>query len=285
MNRVRIEEESFTPPWRRPSLGRRWALFQVKIGIQLASLKLPFKKALLTAAQLGAQGVEIDVRNELQPEELSRTGVRHVRKMLEDLNLRASAVAFPTRRGYDVLDDLDRRIEATKRAMQFAYDIGANVVVNSIGTVPADAESPSWQTLTQSLSDIGRFGQRVGATLCAETGGESGADLLRLFNALPDGSLGVNFDPGNLIVNGHSPYDMATLLGRHILHVHAKDGVRDTAKGRGVEVPLGRGSAEFPVLLAMLQQHNFSGFATVERHDSPDPIGEIGAAVKFLRNL
>jgi sugar phosphate isomerase/epimerase len=260
-------------------------LFQVKIGIQLASLKLPFKKALLTAAQLGAQAVEIDARNELQPEELSRTGVRHVRKLLEDLNLRACAIAFPTRRGYEVLDDLDRRIDATKRAMQFAYDIGAGVVLNSIGRISEDAESAEWKTLTQSLADIGRFGQRVGATLCAETGAESPQDFQRLLNALPDGSIGVSLNPGNMIVNGHSPLDAATMLGRHILHVHAKDGVRDVARGRGVEVALGRGSAEFPVLLAVLQQNDFRGYVTIERQNSPDPIGEIGAAVKFLKNL
>jgi sugar phosphate isomerase/epimerase len=260
-------------------------LLQVKIGIQLASLKLPFKRALLTAAQLGAAAVEIDLRNQLPPEELSRTGVRHVRKMLEDLNLRVSAAAFPTRRGYEVLDDLDRRIDATKRSLQLAYDLGTNVLINSVGRIATDEASPQWATLTQSLADIGRTGQRVGATLCAETGNESGGELLQLIKALPDGSLGVNLDPGNLIVHGHSPEEAATVLGPHVLHVHAKDGVRDLAQGRGVEVPLGRGSCEFPVLLAILEQHEYRGYVTIERQNSTDPIGEIAAAVTFLNNL
>lgn len=260
-------------------------MLQVKIGIQLASLKLPFRKALLTAAQLGASAVEIDVRNQLSPDELSRTGIRHIRKMLDDLNLRVCAAAFPTRRGYDVPDDLDRRIDATKRALQLAYDLGANVLINSVGRIPSDATSPSWGTLTQALADIGGFGQRVGATLCAETGSESGADLLRLIKALPEGSLGVNFDPGNLIVNGHSPLEAATLLGRCVMHVHAKDGVRDLAQGRGVEVPLGRGSCEFPVLLAILEQHEYRGYVTIERLNAVDPVREIADAVSFLKNL
>jgi sugar phosphate isomerase/epimerase len=258
---------------------------QVKIGIQLASLKLPFRKALLTAAQLGASAVEIDVRNQLSPEEMSRTGVRHVRKMLEDLNLRVCAAAFPTRRGYDILEDLDRRVDATKRSLQLAYDLGANVLINSIGRIPDEETAPSWATLVQALADIGRFGQRVGATLCAETGSESGEQLLRLIKALPEGTLGVNLDPGNLIVNGYSPLDAATSLGRYILHVHAKDGVRDLAQGRGVEVPLGRGSAEFPVLLALLEQHEYRGWVTIERQNAANPIGEIAAAVAFLKNL
>ena len=73
----------------------------VKIGIQTRSLRQPLKQAIRTAARLGANGVEIDARSELRPGELSATGLREFHKLLEDLNLRVSAVAFPTRRGYD----------------------------------------------------------------------------------------------------------------------------------------------------------------------------------------
>ena len=44
--------------------------------------------------ELGAEAVEIDARNELRPEEMSQTGVRQLRKMLEDLNLRVSAIGL-----------------------------------------------------------------------------------------------------------------------------------------------------------------------------------------------
>ena len=73
-------------------------MHQLKIGIQLKSLRQPFKKALHTAARLGARAVEIDARDELRPQELSQTGLRQLRNMLEDLNLTVSAVGFPTRR-------------------------------------------------------------------------------------------------------------------------------------------------------------------------------------------
>ena len=47
--------------------------------------------------------------------------------MLADLNLQVSSVYFPTRRGYGVTDDLDRRIEATKSAMDMAFELGCSV--------------------------------------------------------------------------------------------------------------------------------------------------------------
>lgn len=258
---------------------------QVKVGIQLASLRQPFKKALHTAARLGADAVEIDARGELRPGELTQTGIRQLRKLLEDLNLRISAVGFSTRRGYNVADQLDRRVEATKRAMEFAYQLGTSVVVNSIGRIPREKEGPAWTTLLQVLADLGQHGQRVGALLAAETGPDPPELLGDLIDALPPGALCVNFDPGNLIINDYSPREAVRLLGPHIHHTHAKDGVRDLAQGRGIETPLGRGAADFPELLGALEEFGYRGYFTIERQHARDPITEIGYAVEYLRNL
>src|SRR6478735_10282914 len=92
----------------------------VKIGIQTRSLRQPLRQALVTASRLGADGVEIDARSELRPGELSATGLREFHKLLSDLTLRVSAVAFPTRRGYDAAEDLEPRVLATHEALRFA---------------------------------------------------------------------------------------------------------------------------------------------------------------------
>ena len=44
----------------------------LKIGVETAGLRLPFRKALHTAAELGADAVEIDARAEVSPQELAR---------------------------------------------------------------------------------------------------------------------------------------------------------------------------------------------------------------------
>jgi sugar phosphate isomerase/epimerase len=256
---------------------------QLKIGIQLASLKQPFKKALHTAARLGADAVEIDARTELRPAKITQTGAREIRKMLEDLNLRVAAIGFLTRRGYNVADDLDRRVAATKDAMKMAYELGASAVINHVGYIPPEPEGPQWTTLIEVLTDLGRHGQRVGATLSAQTGAESGEQLARLIDALPPGALGVNFDPGGLLMNGHSPREALERLAGHVLHVHARDAARDLARRRGIEVPLGRGSTDIPELLGRLEERGYRGYFTVVRERSDDPEFEIGQAVQFLR--
>ena len=125
----------------------------------------------------------------------------------------------------------------------------------------------------------------MGAFFTAQSGAESGADLSRLLAALPDGAIGVDLDPGALIVNGFSPLETIADLGRRILHVHARDGVRDLARKRGLEVPLGRGSADFPAILATLEEHGYRGYFTVARDHADDAVYELGAAIQYLRNL
>ncbi|HUY92704.1 MAG TPA: sugar phosphate isomerase/epimerase family protein [Pirellulales bacterium] len=257
----------------------------LKIAVDLSCLHLPFKQALLAAKRLGAAAVEIDARGEINPQALSQSGRRQLRKLLDDLDLRVAAVSFRTRRGYDVPHDLQRRIEATKRAMEFAYSLGASLVVNSIGRVPEKSEGPAWTTLIEALADLGGYGQHVGASLAAETGGESGADLARLLAALPPGSLAVCLNPGNLIINGFSPLDAIQALGADIRYVHAKDGVRDLAQGRGIETPLGRGAADFPALCGALEEHGYRGYWTIQRERAENPLAEIGQAVSYLQSL
>jgi sugar phosphate isomerase/epimerase len=256
-----------------------------RIAIQLASLRSPFKQALLTAGSLGATSVEIDARTELRPEELSTTGLRQVRKMLDDSGLRVASVRFATRRGYHVLDELDRRVAATKAAMKMAYELRAPYVVNSVGRVPADAADPAFGILVEVLGDLGRFGARTGALLAARTGLEDGPTLAKLMAALDEGSIRVDFDPAGLIEGGFSVDEAVRALGPYTGLVRARDAVRDRAQGRAVEVQLGRGSVDFPALFGALEDFAFRGDAVIERNLSDDPQHEIGQALAYLKEL
>jgi len=243
------------------------------------------KQAIKRAAELGAEAVEIDARGEVRPRELSQTGVRHLRKMLEDYNLRVCAIGFQTRHGYNVYENLDRRVAATKEAMELAYKLGCDVVVNHVGQLPSSQEGPEWELLVETLADVGEHGQHAGSTLAARTGAESGEDLAALIAVLPQGALGVDLDPGRLIVNGHSVEDAAIALGKNVLHVHATDGVRDLAQGRGTQTLLGQGAVDFPELLGILEEQGYRGYFTVERPLAEKPALEIRQSVDYLRSF
>ncbi len=258
---------------------------QLRLSIRTSCLKQPIKQALLTAAQWGATGVEIDARQEIRPAELSDTATRQLRKMLDDLNLRVSSVRFQTQRGYDVTADLERRIEATKAAMQMAYRLGANVVVNQIGTVPSDATDPAWRQLKEVMEDLGKYGARVGAMLAAETGTESGTDLMNLLSSCDGGYVGVALNPANWIIQGFDVITNVIAVAERVQVVVARDAVRDLAARRGVEVPLGQGLAEYPDIIGALEDRQYRGWFVVDRNETQAPLEDCFQALTFLRNL
>jgi sugar phosphate isomerase/epimerase len=256
-----------------------------QIALELRGLRLPLRKALHTAAELGVAAVEIDAGGEIKPQEISATGRRQLRKTVEDLGLRVAALGFRTRSGYNVAENLERRVAATKEAQRLAHDLGAAIVVNQVGRIPEEDTDPAWRMLVEALTDIGAQGDRVGAWLAAETGGESGPTLGRLLDALPPGARAVALNPGNLIVNGFSLSEAVDVLSSAVRYAYANDGVQDRARGRGVEVPLGRGSVDFPVLAAALEEHGYRGYFAVQRQHCDDPLTEVSQAVQYLRNL
>lgn len=262
-------------------------MLQLKKGLRLECLRQPFRQALETAARIGADAVEVNGRTELKPKDMSRTAVRHLRKMLEDHRLKISAVNFPTRAGYSTLEMLEPKIEGTKAAMTMAYELGCHVVANDIGPIPEDRESQSWQTLTEALSDIGNHGQRCGAWLAAKTSASSGdgAALKELIDFLPVQSLLVDFDPASFVLTEQSATSAMDLLSEHVANFRARDAVRDFSLGRGVEVELGRGSIDWAALLGALEQKNYSGYITIDRDAESDPVSQCAQGLEYLSNL
>ena len=257
----------------------------LKIGVELACLRLPPKKASHIVAQLGADAVEIDARGELNPRQLSQTGLRELRKTLDGLRLKVAAVTFRTRRGYGDLSDLGPRIEATKAAMEMAHDLGTDAVVNQVGRIPSDADSDEWRLLVEVLDELGRHGNRVGATLAAETGSESPEQLGRLLAHLPEGALAIDFNPGNLVAGGFDPIEALASVGPHVIHVHATDGICDRAALRGQRVSVGQGGVYFPAVLAGLDGYGYDGYFTIQHVGDGDPVTEIGRTIEYLRRI
>ena len=288
---------------------------ELKIAVRIDSIPVDLRRrgglqrALQTAAQLGVSAVELCARTAVRPSEMSDTGLRQLRKMLSDLDLRVASLRFQTRRGYDNPQDLDRRVDATKQAMRLAYRLGAPVVVNQIGRVPEPrgttageqaaetqsgsgdrsgaAEDPAWQSLRTVLDDLGRFGTRVGALLAAETGTEPGQRLAALLDTSDEAFIAVALNPGQLIINRHDVREAVVALRDRIQLVSAVDGVLDLAAGRGLSVPLGQGTADFPELIGLLEDIQYRGDYVIGRHEmAPErALEELQQSVSYLRSL
>jgi sugar phosphate isomerase/epimerase len=256
----------------------------IKVGLDIGSLRMPVKQSIRVAAELGVDTIVLDATGEVSPGRLSQTGLRELSKLLEDCQLKVAALSFRTRYGYDTPIELESRIAATMSVMQFAQQLGGSVVVNHIGRVPTDPDSPSWSLMTDVLTEIGRHGQHVGVTLAAETGPDNAESWTKLFDALPDGSLALDLNPGNLLASGYSVTEFVQQLGHMVRHAHATDGVCDPLRRNGQLVALGHGAADFPAILSLLDGHGYQGSFTAQWTTGTDPIEATSAAVKFLRS-
>lgn len=242
------------------------------------------RQALVAAARMGASHVELDLRRDLPAEELSRTGVRQIRKWLEDADVRIAAAAFFTRSGYDEADRIEARVAGTKKAMSLAYELGSTVVVNHFGSLEPETLLDPQSPLRDALMDLALHGQRCGVTLAATTVGLAPSKMRSALDLLPEAGLGINLDPAGLVSSGASVESALDLLGTKIFHVHARDASRDSATGRTYETDLGRGSVDFPSLIGRLEELGYAGPLTIRRESEVDA-ETLRRSVKYLQNL
>ena len=135
---------------------------------------------------------------------------------------------------------------------------------------------------SSDLRDLAAWGERAGATLCAEAGRASPADLLRLAAALPEGALGCTLVTGALVVHGHDPAAAAADLSALLRHVHLTDALPGSFAGHGRAVPLFRGAVDVAPVLAVLDERDYRGWFGLEAAGGRDAVAELSGAAARL---
>lgn len=263
-------------------------MLKLRKSVALESLGPDFRQSLETAATIGAEAVEINARTQVGLEEISRTAIRQIRKWLADYRLTVAVVSFPTRRGLHDPEGIDRRISGLQRAMKFANDLGCRIVSSQGMRLPDEDDGDRLEQLRTVLEDLSRFSLKSGAGLALRTGASDGTRLAGLLTQLPDHAVGIDFDPAGLLLHGHDPVPAMKLLSSSVVHFRARDAVRDRSlPGEGAEVALGRGSVDFPALLAGLEERGYGGYVTVQRQVLPggQAVADCSRAMEYLDNL
>jgi sugar phosphate isomerase/epimerase len=278
-----------------------------KIGLITDSLKMPWRDAILKAKSMGVDGFQIyAVTGEISPQELDSKARAAFRAFVEAQGLEISALCGDLGgHGFALEDENPGKIEASKRIVDLAADLGTSVVTTHIGVVPEERHSPKYQTLLSACRTLGEYASRKRVTFAIETGPETSAVLGAFLDEVATPGIGVNLDPANLVmVTGDDPVAAVPRLKKYIVHTHAKDGVKlapchaeevyDAFARGGIEgfdfgklfneTPLGKGSVDWPRYLAALESVGYRGFLTIEREVGDDPVGDISSAVAFLRH-
>jgi sugar phosphate isomerase/epimerase len=256
----------------------------MRLAVATRCLEQPLKSALTLASRMGAAGVQLDGRSEVTPAELSATGVRQLRHLLTELGLQVASLDFPIRRRLWDADQLDARIDALKRAMEFAYRLETRIVTIRLGGLPEESDASGRALLAAALEDLARQSNQVGVTVAVGPGRDSASDLIGVLKQVREGPIGVNFDPATCVAAGDFPSETLRTYGELVLHVIARDATRDS-DGTGSEVPLGRGDVPWDETLAILSDMDYRGWLTVERTQGKTPADDAARAVKYLQSI
>jgi L-ribulose-5-phosphate 3-epimerase len=182
--------------------------------------------------------------------------------------------------------DWPRRKALALAAGRVAKELGLSQLSAHIGFVPKSSE-PNYDTMLKRVCEIAEPLNRDGIGLTMETGQETAPELLQFLNDLKCHNVAVNFDPANMIMYGAGdPIEAVRTLGRHIGHVHIKDGTLSPRPGQewGTEVPFGTGDVPVAEFLRALKDVGYRGPLVIEREAGPNRMADVQTAIETIRD-
>ncbi len=277
----------------------------MKIGAMAESLRIPRLEALAQLAALGVQGVQMYVDKAFV--EFTNSRIAEINDACRKNGLVVSAICGDIG-GHPYQDESHwaEHFEFIRKLVATAVKLNTKVITTHIGVVPEDVKDPVFKVMKRTVGEAAAYAAKYGVTFAIETGPEKPETLIRLIKAVHSKGLGVNLDPANLrMVSCVDPIHAVEILGKYIVHTHAKDGINmypgSAAAAYGMvepdgtprkftekpaeyqEVPLGKGQVPWDGYLAALKKAGYDGFLTIERECGADPKGDIKLAIDFLK--
>ncbi len=196
-----------------------------------------------------------------------------------------SSIAAIRQSGGFVPDDWDLRRRLSVHSGALAAEMGLTRVSTHIGFIPPSSY-PAYSVLVDRVKEIAASFAPAGIDLLMETGQEEATELLQFLNDVGQKNVGVNFDPANMLMYGAGdPIEAITTLGRHIRHVHVKDGRMSEKPGVdwGTEVPFGVGQVKVGMLLEQLRSVGYRGPLVIEREAGDQRVADVRTAIETLK--
>ena len=146
-----------------------------KIGVMADWLGGTFRQNIETTAAMGAQGVQLYATGEFSdftPDTVKGERLRETKRILAANGIEVSALCGDLGgHGFQIPKDNVWKIEKSKRIIDLALELGANVVTTHIGVVP-DTVNDTSQIMQQACNELAEYAQSVGAYFAVETGPE-----------------------------------------------------------------------------------------------------------------
>ncbi len=171
-----------------------------------------------------------------------------------------------------------------QRLVPIAESMELDLVSFHAGFLPEEPADPNREKLIGRLTMIADLFERSGVALALETGQEDAETLKGFLDQLGKPTVGVNFDPANMILYGKGdPVEAAGVLSGYLRQVHVKDALPAETPGEwGAEVAVGTGAVDWPGFFGVLNDCGFSGCLCIEREAGEQRIPDIRTARDFV---
>lgn len=279
-----------------------------RLGVLVESFGLGLRGGIERAAKLGLSCVQVSVgHGEAAPENLSAAQRKELLAYVKDRGMVISSLCGDLG-GHGLMraEENEYRIDVHKRQADLAAELECGVITTHIGIIPPEPAHPRYDVLLDACARIGAYALKQGVHLAIETGPEPSTVLLGFLERIPDGSVGVNMDPANLVmITGDDPVAAVRRLKGRIFHTHVKDGKLLSYQGAEkvytyfaeggigdermdacfLETPLGQGSVDFPAYFTALGETGYDGWHAIERECGDDPARDIELAMQYLAGI
>ena len=282
----------------------------MNLGVIAQRFGLPLRESIDASAAAGVDGVQLYAASPRERlVDFSAAERREVREYCAGAGLEIFSICGEVGGfGFREADKNPAKIEYTKRNIDLALELGCHIVTSHIGVVQTSPDSPLRQAQLAALAEIGRYAAACGAYLAIETGPEDAVTLNDFLDELDSPGIGVNLDPGNLVmITGTDPAAAVRTFGGRIVHSHIKDGVRYrpcepervyrafatggikqliAESGRlFAETPVGEGAVNWPEYVQAMAETGFRGAWVIEREAANTSVKEISGIINRIRKL
>ncbi len=181
----------------------------------------------------------------------------------------------------------ERNFKNIQQTVVLASELGLKLVTFHAGFLPHDETDPGFTKMLDRLRKLGEIFGAAKIELALETGQETAPALLHLLQKLGCKNVGVNFDPGNMILyDKGDPLQALRTLGPWIRQVHIKDALRTRRVGTwGEEVPAGNGEVDWPAFFRTLDALQFTGDFVIEREAGNQRVKDIRQARELIEAI
>ena len=246
-----------------------------------------FERAVATAAELGYEAVEVRSIWDKNVADLSNAEVARLRRIADGAGIRILSVASPLFKcTHPEGGAIDHRFEQDAfhsahqfsdqphildRSIEIALALGAPIIrVFSFWRTlePERLFGRIVESLGEAIEKASRRGLWIGLENEHACNIATGAESAPVLRTLTDKHFGLVWDPGNSYMAGETPYpDGYSLLpASRIIHVHAKDGVRNATGDRVLWGPFGEGQVDWKHQIAALCRDGYHGAVSLETH-------------------